>query len=59
MLLRIGAGVAAFGLFVALFSFEDPTFGLVVFGIGVAFLFAALVTYLQSAVVERGRRRRR
>lgn len=48
MLLRIGTGAAVFGLFVMLFSFEDPTFGLVVFGVGVACLLASIVFYLQD-----------
>lgn len=53
MLLRVGAGLTAFGLFVTLFSYPDTTFGLVVTAGGVACLLASVVTYLQS-----GRRRR-
>ena len=57
MLLRIGVGVTAAGLFVALFSYQDPTFGFVLLAVGVACLLASVVTYFREAAVERERLR--
>jgi hypothetical protein len=56
VLLRVGAGLTAAGLFVALFSYEDPTVGFAVTALGVACLLASIVTYFRSAAVERERR---
>jgi hypothetical protein len=57
VLLRIGVGLTAAGLFIALFSYQDPTFGFVVLAVGVACLLASLVTYFREAAVERDRLR--
>jgi hypothetical protein len=57
VLLRVGVGLTVGGLFVALFSYTDPTVGFVVLAGGVACLLASLVTWFRTAAAERARLR--
>lgn len=55
VLLRVGVGLAVFGLFVMLFTFDGSVIGVALFGAGIACLLAALVTYFREAAAERER----
>ena len=57
MLLRVGVGLAFFGLFVMLFAFGGSVIGVALLGAGIACLGASLVTYLQETAAERARLR--
>ncbi|MHA3702078.1 hypothetical protein ACXR2U_07815 [Jatrophihabitans sp. YIM 134969] len=57
VLLRFGVGFTVAGLFIALFSYQDPTFGFVVLAVGVACLLASVVTYFRESAAERERLR--